>query len=124
MKGRNFLAEFIGTFTLIFVGVAAICANHSTDGGLGLTGIALAHAGFRGVRSLVGAPDLFGRPLRMTQVNVVDAIASAAVLAMGEGSERCPLAIIQSSEVEFCEAVDSVHIPIEEDIYGPLLRRR
>jgi aquaporin Z len=37
------VAEFIGTFTLIFVGVGAIAADHATNGALGLTGIALAH---------------------------------------------------------------------------------
>ena len=37
------VAEFIGTFTLIFIGVGAIAANHATNGALGLTGIALAH---------------------------------------------------------------------------------
>ena len=39
----KYIAEFIGTFTLIFVGVGAIVANHVTNGSLGLTGIALAH---------------------------------------------------------------------------------
>jgi aquaporin Z len=37
------LAEFIGTFTLIFIGVGSIIANHTTGGAVGLTGIALAH---------------------------------------------------------------------------------
>ncbi len=37
------VAEFFGTFTLIFVGVASIAADYGTNGGLGLTGIALAH---------------------------------------------------------------------------------
>jgi aquaporin Z len=37
------VAEFFGTFTLVFVGVAAIAANYATSGALGLTGIALAH---------------------------------------------------------------------------------
>lgn len=37
------VAEFIGTFTLIFIGVGSIAANHATNGALGLTGIALAH---------------------------------------------------------------------------------
>lgn len=39
----KFVAEFFGTFTLIFAGVGAIAANYATDGALGLTGIALAH---------------------------------------------------------------------------------
>jgi MIP family channel proteins len=40
---NKLVAEFFGTFTLIFVGVAAIAANHATNGALGLTGIAFAH---------------------------------------------------------------------------------
>ena len=39
----KFIAEFFGTFTLIFIGVGAIAADYATDGALGLTGIALAH---------------------------------------------------------------------------------
>lgn len=42
-NGRALIAEFIGTFALIYIGVGAIAANHVTNGGLGLTGIALAH---------------------------------------------------------------------------------
>jgi aquaporin Z len=37
------LAEFIGTFTLIFIGVGSIIADHTTGGAVGLTGVALAH---------------------------------------------------------------------------------
>ncbi len=43
MKIKAFVAEFIGTFTLIFIGVGAIAADHMTGGKLGITGIALAH---------------------------------------------------------------------------------
>ena len=37
------VAEFIGTFTLIFVGAGSIVMDHVTGGAVGLTGIALAH---------------------------------------------------------------------------------
>ena len=44
---QKLVAEFVGTFTLIFVGVGSICADqyiHATSGGnLGLLGIATAH---------------------------------------------------------------------------------
>ena len=43
MNFKPLVAEFIGTFALIFVGVGAIAADMITGGKLGLTGIALAH---------------------------------------------------------------------------------
>ena len=43
MNQKALLAEFIGTFTLIFIGVGAIAADQISGGKLGLTGIALAH---------------------------------------------------------------------------------
>jgi MIP family channel proteins len=47
--GRKLAAEFVGTFTLIFIGVGSICADLVLKGGkpdapgLGLLGIAVAH---------------------------------------------------------------------------------
>ena len=43
MNGKAFLAEFIGTFALVFVGVGAIVTNNLLEGGPGLISIALAH---------------------------------------------------------------------------------
>ena len=43
MNLRACFAECIGTFALIFAGVAAIASNHVTNGDLGMVGIALAH---------------------------------------------------------------------------------
>ncbi len=43
MNTKALLAELIGTFTLIFIGVGAIAANAINNGATGLTGIALAH---------------------------------------------------------------------------------
>jgi aquaporin Z len=40
---RQALAEFIGTFALIFIGAGAIIANEYTTGAVGVTGIAFAH---------------------------------------------------------------------------------
>jgi MIP family channel proteins len=43
MNTRALVAEFMGTFTLIFIGVGAIACDLMTNHMLGLTGIALAH---------------------------------------------------------------------------------
>jgi aquaporin Z len=40
---QRLTAEFVGTFTLIFIGVGAICVNQMTGGGSGLLGVAVAH---------------------------------------------------------------------------------
>jgi aquaporin Z len=37
------VAEFVGTFTLVFIGVGSICANQFAGGGSGLLGVAVAH---------------------------------------------------------------------------------
>ncbi|MCB9366803.1 MAG: aquaporin [Calditrichaeota bacterium] len=42
MSLRALLAEFIGTFSIVFVGVGAIVADDLTNGAVGLTGVALA----------------------------------------------------------------------------------
>jgi len=94
----------------------------------GVTGVAIAHSGFRAINDYRGAPDLFGQPLRMTQVNVADALAAAAVLAMGEGAEQTPLALIHDvSFVSFQardpteEELDGLRIERADDLYAPLL---
>lgn len=90
----------------------------------GVLGVALAYYGFKGVQSKIGEEDLFGRKLKMTQVNVADALATAAVLTMGEGGESCPLALLKT-EVEFMESSSNqeLQIPLDEDLYKPFLKR-
>lgn len=90
----------------------------------GVTGIALAHWGIRATRSLVGEEDLFGRKLKMTHVNAVDALAVSAVYAMGEAGECQPLAVLEASDLVFQELTDpsEIRIPLEEDLYGPLFK--
>ena len=43
MKQKAFIAEFIGTFALVFVGIGTIAGNYLNGGQTGLVGIALAH---------------------------------------------------------------------------------
>src|SRR5579883_1125688 len=70
-----------------------ITDSHTTPMRRGVTGIALAWCGFEPLYSYIGKPDLFGQPLRVTQVNVLDALAAASVFVMGEGNEQTPCAL-------------------------------
>ena len=57
---------------------------------VGVVGVALGAAGLPAVRSMVGAPDLFGRTLRVTEVAFADEISAAASIVMGQGAEGVP----------------------------------
>jgi putative folate metabolism gamma-glutamate ligase len=121
---REFLAK---KFNLTHVGVI-FSDSKTTPLRWGTTGTSIAHSGFLAINDFIGKPDIFGRPLAMTKVNVVDALACAAVLQMGESNEQTPLAII--SDIPFVqfqnrnptqEEIESLHIDLEDDIYAPLL---
>ncbi|MFP3026413.1 MAG: coenzyme F420-0:L-glutamate ligase, partial [Wolbachia sp.] len=94
----------------------------------GVTGVALGWCGFEPLYSYIGKPDLYNQSLQVTQVNLLDALATSAVLVMGEGAEQTPMAIISgASKVHFLtrpptvEEEKSVKISMEEDLYSPLL---
>lgn len=88
----------------------------------GIIGKAIGYAGFKGLKRYQGAPDIFGRPLKITRTNIADSLASAAVLAMGEANEQKPIAVITNAPVEFTDQVDPKELIIspEEDIYRPI----
>ena len=85
---------------------------------------AVAYAGFKGVRDERGKPDLFGKKLEVTLVDVADTLASAAALEMGEGGEQRPLAVITAAPVEFVDMVPEKEIkyPVKDDLYAPLFQ--
>lgn len=105
-----------------------ITDSHTTPLRRGVTGIALGFCGFQPLFNYIGLPDIYGKPLRITQLNIIDSLAAAAVFVMGEGNEQTPLAIITEAEkIVFQdrapteEEVKSISIPLHEDLYAPLL---
>jgi len=91
----------------------------------GVTGVALGYAGFKGIKSYIGTPDIFGRKFHFSRTDIADSLATAAVLVMGEGNEQRPLAVIKQSPIEFCEKIDrkELLIDIQEDMYMPLFSK-
>lgn len=65
---------------------------------IGTVGTAIGCAGLGALQDRRGEVDLFGRTLQATIVAVADSIAAMAVLAMGEGAEGTPVAIVRGAD--------------------------
>lgn len=106
-----------------------ISDSHSIPLRRGMMGFALNYYGFQPLKEYRGTRDLFGREMKMTQRNFPDALAAAAVLAMGEGDESMPLAVIRDiPDIRFAEKTPRSRYPhstfevkTKEDLYYPLL---
>ena len=60
----------------------------------GTVGVALGAAGIPALNDMRGQPDLFGRPLRVTETAFADEVASAASLLMGQADEAHPVVLV------------------------------
>ncbi|QEN86035.1 coenzyme F420-0:L-glutamate ligase [Labrys sp. KNU-23] len=61
----------------------------------GVVGVAIGAAGVPALVDRVGAEDLFGRKLKVTEIAVADEIASAASLLMGQADEGLPVVLVR-----------------------------
>ena len=101
MNFKALIAEFIGTFTLIFIGVGAIAGNFLNNGATGLTGIALAHGLAIGVMATaVGAisgghfnPAVTIGLLSVRKIDITNAIGYICVQCLGAISAAAILKI-------------------------------
>lgn len=93
----------------------------------GVVGVAISYYGFKPLKDYRGTKDIFGRLFEMETSDIPDSLATAAVLEMGEGLERQPIAII--SNVPYMEFTDSksessdnnLEIAEKEDLFYPFL---
>lgn len=96
----------------------------------GVTGTTIGYSGIVALRDYIGKPDVFGNKLEYTKLNVIDALASAAVLIMGEGNEQTPIAVISDLKEQVVfqdhnpteEELQGLKISIEDDLYAPFLK--
>lgn len=128
-KTANDIRDYLKKrFNLKKVGVI-ITDSKTTPLRWGVTGVALSHSGFSALNNYIGKPDIFGRKLEMTKVNVMDGLAAAAVLVMGEGKEQTPMAIIEDIQnITFQKnnpspkELKDLRISMDDDLYAPLLK--
>ncbi|NLP26400.1 MAG: putative folate metabolism gamma-glutamate ligase [Clostridiales bacterium] len=94
----------------------------------GVTGRCIACCGFKPINNKIGEKDLFGNTLTKTQVNIADALATSAVLCMGESNEQTPIAIIEDlgfvnfvSHIPTEQELEEMNINIKDDLYEQIL---
>lgn len=90
----------------------------------GVISAAVGYAGFRGVKDYRGRKDIFGRKFKTTLVDIADTLAAAAGLMMGEGREKCPLALIEDAPVKFTsrQKKGEIQYPLKDDLYYPFFK--
>ena len=77
-------------------------SSMTVSAGPGATASSASRLGVAGLPSLldmIGAPDLFGRPMQVTEIAVADEIAAGASLLMGQAAEGLPVVVVRGAEV-------------------------
>lgn len=95
----------------------------------GVTAIAISYSGFKPLKDYIGKKDLFGRKFAFEKLSIIDNLAGAASVVMGEGAEQTPIAVVTDLPfVEFQDRnptkkeLEGLKIKMEEDLYGPFLK--
>lgn len=70
----------------------------------GTVGFAIGTAGFEPLQNLVGEPDMYGRPLEITEVAVADELAAAASFLMGQADQGRPVVLIRGASLQSSDA--------------------
>jgi len=98
-----------------------ICDTYSRPFRRGQVNFAIGLAGINPFKDYRGKKDLFGQTLKVKNVAVIDEIAAAAELLMGQAREARPVVIFKglNDVVDFCEECNITDLPIssEEDLF-------
>ncbi len=84
----------------------------------GVVGVALGVAGLPSLLDMVGAPDMFGRPMQVTEIAVADEIAAGASLLMGQAAEGLPVVVVRGLTFDAAARPASALVrPRERDMF-------
>jgi coenzyme F420-0:L-glutamate ligase/coenzyme F420-1:gamma-L-glutamate ligase len=86
----------------------------------GVTGVAVGFAGIAALRDWRGKADMHGRELEITLEAIVDEIASAANLLMGEAGDGTPAVVFRGLKCP--HSGGTVFMPKEKDVIRPRLK--
>ena len=98
-----------------------ICDTYSRPFRRGQVNFAIGVAGIQPFKDYRGKKDLFGETLKVKNIAVIDEIAAAAELLMGQAKEARPVVIFKGLEdvVKFCDkcSIKELQISSEEDLF-------
>lgn len=98
-----------------------MCDTYSRPFRRGQVNFAIGVAGIRPFKDYRGKKDLFGQVLQVKNIAIIDEIAAAAELLMGQGKEATPVIIFRglSKIVEPCDrcSLGELQISSEEDLF-------
>jgi coenzyme F420-0:L-glutamate ligase/coenzyme F420-1:gamma-L-glutamate ligase len=102
-----------------------VCDTYSRPFRQGQVNFAIGIAGLNPFRDYRGTEDLFGQALKVKNVAVVDEIAAAAELVMGQAKEGRPVVIFKGLDAsvvlhEKC-SIEEVFISRKEDLFRNVL---
>lgn len=84
----------------------------------GVVGVALGCAGLPSLLNLISAPDMFGRPMQVTEVAIADEISAGASLVMGQAAEGIPVVVVRGMKFDAADAPASALLrPRERDMF-------
>ena len=102
-----------------------VCDTYSRPFRRGQVNFAIGVSGLGPFRDYRGKKDLFGQILKVKNIAVVDEIAAAAELLMGQGTEARPVVILRGlkNSIKKCEDcnVDELRISEDEDLFRGVL---
>jgi coenzyme F420-0:L-glutamate ligase/coenzyme F420-1:gamma-L-glutamate ligase len=99
------------------VGVLVI-DSHGRAWRMGTVGVAIGVFHFPALMDLRGRPDLFGEPLRITQVGLADELAAAASALMGQADEGRPIVHVRGLPYKLREgSLAELLRPKAEDLF-------
>lgn len=114
-----------GKYALTNLGVV-ITDSHSGPFRYGATGVALSWWGINPMEDHRGRTDLFGREIQYERSNLVDGLASGAVVVSGEVDECIPVVIARNvPRLTFTgeNTKDQLLVPYKEDLFRVLFEK-
>jgi len=98
-----------------------VCDTYSRPFRRGQVNFAIGMSGIKPFKDYRGKKDLFRQTLKVKNVAIVDEIAAAAELLMGQAQEAMPVVIFKGLNgiVEFCDkcSIAELQISSEEDLF-------